>query len=143
MISKALFSSASAEWSTPRDFYEKLDRQFCFELDAAATHENHKAPRYYTKEENGLALPWAPLRTFCNPPYGRTIFQWVEKAYEEWLNGALVVMLLPARTDTKWFQTFIYHTAEVKFISGRLKFGGSKNAAPFPSMLAIYSPWFP
>lgn len=76
---------------------------------------------------------------FCNPPYGREIGKWVEKAYrtnEE--SGDLVVMLLPARTDTKWFHDFIYHKAEIRFIKGRLKFGGSKNSAPFPSMVVIY-----
>lgn len=77
---------------------------------------------------------------FVNPPYGREIGNWVEKAFrtnEE--HGNLVVMLLPARTDTKWFHEYIYHKAEIRFIRGRLKFGNSKNAAPFPSMVVIYN----
>lgn len=74
---------------------------------------------------------------FCNPPYGRTISDWVEKAYEESRNS-LVVMLLPARTDTRWFHDFILNKAEIRFIRGRLKFGNAKNSAPFPSMIVIY-----
>lgn len=76
---------------------------------------------------------------FCNPPYGRAIAAWVEKAYKEAKkDNTLIVMLLPARTDTKWFHKFIYNKAEIRFIKGRLKFGGCKNSAPFSSMLVIY-----
>ena len=78
-------------------------------------------------------------RVFCNPPYGREIGKWVKKAFrtnED--HGNLVVMLLPARTDTKWFHDYIYHKAEIRFIRGRLKFGDSKNSAPFPSMVVVY-----
>lgn len=76
---------------------------------------------------------------FCNPPYGREIGKWVEKAYQtNKESGDLVVMLLPARTDTKWFHDFIYKKAEIRFVKGRLKFGGSKSGAPFPSMVVIY-----
>lgn len=76
-------------------------------------------------------------RTFCNPPYGRVIGDWVKKAYEESRNG-LVVMLLPARTDTKWFHEYIYGKAEIRFLKGRLKFGDSVNSAPFPSMIVVF-----
>lgn len=77
---------------------------------------------------------------FCNPPYGRVIGDWVKKAYEESKKpDTLVVMLIPARTDTKWFHDYIYHKAEIRFIKGRLKFGGSNNSAPFPSMVVIYN----
>ena len=76
---------------------------------------------------------------FCNPPYGRESGKWVEKAYQtNKESGDLVVMLLPARTDTKWFHDFIYKKAEIRFVKGRLKFGGSQSGAPFPSMVVIY-----
>lgn len=75
---------------------------------------------------------------WCKPPYGREIGKWVEKAYKESLEGATVVMLLPARTDTKWFHDFIYGKAEIRFVRGRLKFGDSKNSAPFPSMVVVF-----
>lgn len=78
-------------------------------------------------------------RVFCNPPYGRKVGEWVKKAYMEGQkDDTLVVMLIPARTDTKYFHDYIYHKAEIRFIKGRLRFGGSQNSAPFPSMLAIY-----
>ena len=77
-------------------------------------------------------------RVFCNPPYSQ-IAQWVEKAYREsQQDETLVVLLIPARTDTRYFHEFIYHRAELRFIKGRLKFGNAKNSAPFPSMIIIY-----
>jgi len=75
---------------------------------------------------------------FCNPPYGRELGKWVEKAYNESRKGACVVMLIPARTDTRWFHDFILGRAEIRFLRGRLKFGGSKNSAPFPSMVVVF-----
>ena len=75
---------------------------------------------------------------FCNPPYGRELPKWVKKCYEESLNGSLVVMLIPARTDTRWFHDYIYGKAEIRFIKGRLKFGNAKQSAPFPSMVVVY-----
>lgn len=136
-----MFSSATEEWATPDKFYNTLDQEFHFELDPAATEANHKAPKFYTKETNGLTQPWAPLRTFCNPPYGRGITGlWVKKAHDEWkAGGPVVVLLLPARTDTAWFHNWIWHKAAVHFVRGRLKFGGAKHGAPFPSMVAVYA----
>lgn len=141
MNNELMFSSESGEWSTPQDFYNDLDSEFHFELDPAATADNAKNPVYYTKEQDGLSLPWAPARVFVNPPYGRGITGlWVKKAHDEWLKGALVVMLLPARTDTRWFHDWILGKAEIQFVRGRLKFGGCKDPAPFPSMVVIYRP---
>ena len=74
---------------------------------------------------------------YCNPPYGREISKWIKKAYEENLKGTKIVLLLPARTDTKWFHEYIYNKHEIRFIKGRLKFNDGKNPAPFPSMLVI------
>lgn len=77
-------------------------------------------------------------RVFCNPPYGRELPKWIKKAHDEAEKGALVVMLIPARTDTRAFHDYIYHQAEIRFIRGRIKFGDAKTAAPFPSMIVIF-----
>ena len=131
--------SITVEWETPIDFYNALDNEFNFNLDPCATDDNHKCNKYFTKADNGLIQSWGGYRVYCNPPYGRELTAWVEKAYNEaQKNNTLIVMLLPVRTDTKWFHNFIYHKAEIRFIKGRLKFGGCKNAAPFPSMVVIF-----
>ena len=134
-----MFSSKTDNWATPPEFFKELDKEFHFNLDPAADEFNHKCDRYFTIAENGLLQEWGGNSVFCNPPYGREIGKWVEKAYRtNKESGDLVVMLLPVRTDTKWFHDFIYHKAEIRFVKGRLKFGGSKNSAPFPSMVVIY-----
>jgi len=139
MNKDVLFSSASDEWETPIEFYEKLNKCYGFTLDPCATTQNHKCEKYYTKDQNGLAQSWDGERVFVNPPYGRKIEDWVQKAYETNRDtGTLVVMLLPARTDTRWFHEFIKGKAYITFVRGRLKFGGCKNSAPFPSMIVIY-----
>lgn len=130
------FSSATDLWYTPHDFYQKLDDEFSFTLDPCATNENHKTDRYFTKETDGLSQSWDGERVFMNPPYGRVIGDWMRKASEA---KALVVCLVPARTDTRWWHDYVIGGgAEVRFIKGRLKFGGSKNSAPFPSAVVIY-----
>lgn len=133
-----MFSSKTDLWSTPQDFFDELDSEFHFTLDACALPENAKCDQYFTPEQDGLKHDWVGT-VWCNPPYGREIGTWVEKAYQAALGGAKVVMLLPARTDTKWFHKYIYGKAEIRFIKGRLKFGGSKNSAPFPSMVVIFA----
>lgn len=137
MNSDVMFSSKTDLWETPQDFFDKLNDEFHFTLDACATAENSKCERFYTKEQDSLAQPWDGV-VWCNPPYGRQIRLWVKKACLSAQNGALVVMLLPARTDTAWFHNYIYQRAEIRFIRGRLKFGNSKNSAPFPSMVCIF-----
>lgn len=139
MISEALYTSNTDQWATPQDFFDKLDAEFHFDLDPCADETNHKTARYFTKEQDGLSQNWGGCRVFCNPPYGRDIGKWTQKAYQESRKpNTLVVMLIHARTDTKWFHEWVYGKAEIRFIKGRLKFGGSKNSAPFPSMVAIY-----
>ena len=139
MNNDLMFSSKSVIWETPQDFFEKLDIEFHFTLDAAALKENAKCKNYYTPEENGLKKEWNGI-VWCNPPYGRKeTGMWVKKAYEEYMRGCkTIVMLLPARTDTKWFHEYIYGKAEIRFVKGRLKFGGAKDAAPFPSMVVVF-----
>ncbi len=134
-----MFSSKTDNWATPQDFFDELNKEFKFTLDPCASDENHKCEKYYTAESNGLLQNWGGHRVFCNPPYGRQLAKWVKKSAEESKKqNTVVVMLIPARTDTAYFHDFIYHKAKIRFIRGRLKFGGSKNAAPFPSMVVIF-----
>lgn len=133
------FSSASDEWPTPQDFFDKCNAEFGpLDLDVCATAENAKCPRYFTKADDGLAQVWSG-RVWMNPPYGREIGAWMAKAWRSSQAGALVVCLVPARTDTAWWHDYAAKGA-VRFIRGRLKFGGHKNSAPFPSALVVFSP---
>ena len=140
MNTDVMCSSATDKWSTPQDFFDKLNDEFHFTLDVCADENNHKCEHYYTKEIDGLSRPWVGT-VWCNPPYGRKIGEWVRRAYlSSQIGSATVVMLLPARTDTRWFHDYIYNKSntEIRFIKGRLKFGGCKNSAPFPSMVVIF-----
>ena len=136
-ISEALYSSQTDMWETPQDLFDDLDREFHFDLDVCAIPENAKCKKFYTPEQDGLRQPWDGT-CWCNPPYGRDIGKWVRRALFASVGGATVVMLLPARTDTRWFHDYIYKRAEIRFLKGRLKFGSSKNSAPFPSMVVIF-----
>ena len=131
------FSSASDDWPTPQDFYDKLNAEFSFTLDPCSDHENAKCPYYFTREDDGLVQSWGSHVVFMNPPYGRGIGTWMRKAYESSLQGATVVCLVPARTDTAWRHDYAVK-GEVEFIRGRLKFGGHKNSAPFPNAVVIF-----
>lgn len=141
MNKEVMFSSATDNWATPQDFFDKLNAEFHFDLDVCADEINHKCDKYYTKEQDGLQMPWKGI-VWCNPPYGREIGKWVRKALFASVGGATVVMLIPARTDTKWFHDYIYKrdNVEIRFVRGRLKFGNSKNSAPFPSMVVVFNP---
>lgn len=139
MNADVMFSSKTDLWETPQTFFDELDREFHFTLDVCALAENAKCAEYYTPEMDGLTRKRGGV-VWCNPPYGREIGKWVQRGLDASRDGATVVMLLPARTDTKWFHECIYGEAEIRFVKGRLKFGGSKNSAPFPSMVAIFRP---
>jgi len=130
------FSSATDLWSTPIDFFNKYNEQYGFELDVCANAENAKCQRFFTKEDDGLSKEWSGI-CWMNPPYGREISKWMKKAYESSLAGATVVCLVPARTDTAWWHDYAIN-GEIEFIRGRLKFGGSKNSAPFPSAVVVF-----
>lgn len=132
-----MFSSKTDLWETPQDFFNCLNDEFHFDIDVCALPENAKCQKYYTPEMDGLSQPWTGV-CWCNPPYGREVGKWVRKALLSSDAGATVVMLLPARTDTRWFHDYIYGRAQVRFIRGRLKFGGSSNSAPFPSMVVVF-----
>lgn len=140
MNTDIMFSSKSDCWETPQDFFDSLNDEFGFDLDVCALPENAKCQNYYTPEQDGLSKPWKGV-IWCNPPYGREIGKWVHKAFSEnQKENNYIVMLLPARTDTRWFHEYINGKAEIRFIRGRLKFGNSKNSAPFPSMVIVYKP---
>ena len=120
--------------------FEELNKEFRFTLDPCSDDKNYKVDKHFTIKEDGLLQNWENNIVFCNPPYGRKIYKWVEKCYNESLKeNTVVVLLIPSRTDTKYFHEFLYKkdNVELRFIKGRLKFGKSNNSAPFPSLLAI------
>lgn len=129
-------SSNTCEWETPQDFFDRWNEQYHFDLDVCATHENAKCSRYFTKEQNGLEEEWKG-NCWMNPPYGKEIREWMRKAYESMMEGATVVCLVPARTDTAWWHEYAMK-GKITFIRGRLKFGGQKNSAPFPSAIVVF-----
>lgn len=140
MINDGMFTSNTNEWATPRAFFDALDAEFHFNLDPCATPQNAKCCKFFTAEQNGLDQDWGGGRVFCNPPYGREIGRWVRKCWEESRKpNTLVVMLIPARTDTSYFHDYIYGKArEIRFIRGRLHFNESPQGAPFPSMVVVF-----
>ena len=132
---KPLLVSNNQEWETPDYIFDTLDKEFNFTVDLCASDTNHKCDKYYTKENSGLNANIDNEIVFCNPPY-KELYKWVKKCSE---TKKIAVMLIPARTDTKAFHEFILNKAEIRFIKGRIKFKGAKNAAPFPSMIVIFN----
>lgn len=120
------FSSMTDHWSTPSSIYHELNKEFDFNDDPCPLHSN----------EDGLNRPWGSV-TFVNPPYSQ-IKEWVKKAYNEHCCGQTVVMLIPSRTDTRWWHEYVMKATEIRFIKGRLKFGNAKNSAPFPSCVVVF-----
>jgi site-specific DNA-methyltransferase (adenine-specific) len=147
------FSSISDEWETPLELFKKFNDIYDFQLDAAATKENALCPNFFSKEFDALQQNWAPYgKVWLNPPYGRQIGKFIKKAYEESVKGCIVVCLIPARTDTKWWYDYVTKSSEIIFITGRIKFinktlpsyksdGNFKTSpAPFPSAIVIFDP---
>ena len=137
-----VFSHDSDEWSTPQAFYDLLNEEFQFTLDPCATAENAKCARLFTKEDNGLLQSWSGETVFVNPPYSQ-IKEWTKKCVAETFNHwffCTAVLLIPSRTDTRYWHNWVMRAAEVRFVKGRLRFGGSKNSAPFPSAVAVFRP---
>ena len=132
------FSSKTDLHATPQNFFDTLHKEFKFETDVCALPENTKCDRFFTPEQDGLKQAWTGV-CWMNPPYGREIGHWMKKAYESMRdNGAIVVCLVPSRTDTRWWHDFAMK-GEIRFIKGRLKFGNTKNNAPFPSAIVIFN----
>ena len=142
MVSEALFSSECTEWGTPRPLFDMLSQMFGpFTLDPCTSPDNPLGtPKFYTAKEDGLKQSWKGEIVYMNPPYGREIGTWIAKAFEESLEYARAVCLLPSRTDTKWWHNYVMFSTIVLFIKGRLKFVGAKDPAPFPSVVVVFSP---
>jgi len=143
---EVMFSSKSMEWETPQDFFDRLNWRFGpFDLDPCATRESAKCDTFYTKDDDGLSQDWGGKTVFVNPPYGRGIHKWIRKAYEESRKEETrVVMLIPARPDTRYWHDYVMKAKEIHLVRGRLKFGTSANAAPFPSAVVVFDcEWTP
>jgi phage N-6-adenine-methyltransferase len=139
MNTELMFSSKNNEWETPQTLFDELNKEFNFTLDPCSTHKNHKCNKYFTIEEDGLKQDWSNERPFVNPPYGRELGKWVEKCRNEYIKGTNIVLLIPSRTDTAYQHNYIFPYAKaILFVKGRLKFGESKNAAPFPSQIVLF-----
>jgi len=136
VITSGLMSSNSDRWETPQKLFDELNQKYNFELDVCALPENAKCENYFTPEVDGLKQDWTGV-CWMNPPYGREIGKWMKKALESSRNGAIVVCLVPARTDTAWWHDYAMK-GKIEFIRGRLKFGNSKNSAPFPSAIVVF-----
>ena len=130
------FSSADSKWETPQTVFDALHAEFGFDLDACATPETAKCERFFTEEDDALLRDWRGI-VWCNPPYGRQIGRWMRKAYLSALAGSTVVCLVPSRTDTRWWHEYAMR-GEIRFLRGRLKFGGARNSAPFPSAVVVF-----
>ena len=153
-IRQTMFSSATNEWATPQEFFDKLNKIYNFTLDPCCTKETAKCSTFFTEKEDGLSRSWRGHQVFMNPPYGSDIKHWVKKAYEESIKprlvqihpkDTLVACLIPARTDTKYWHDYCMKANKIMFVKGRLKFGDGKGSAPFPSAVVIFDggdPWF-
>lgn len=139
-MDRVLFSSLRDDWETPKDLFYVLDSEFHFDLDPCSSISNHLCDNFFTMEDDGLSQSWAGHTVFCNPPFGRKIYYWIQKCYLESVHSK-IVLLCPARTDTKWFHSYIYHVCHIRFIPDRLYFtinGVSVGRSPFPSMVCVF-----
>lgn len=137
MASRAMFSSVRQDWATPIDFFNRLDAEFGFTLDACAGANNNKVERFFSVGDDGLSAPWEGV-VWCNPPYGKDIHRWVTKGLSEAARGATVVMLVPARTDTRWWHEAVMFADEIRLVRGRITFVGASAPAPFPSAVVVF-----
>lgn len=138
-ILKVITTSKSNEWQTPQSLFDILNAEFAFTLDAAATAHNAKCKHFYTRQQDALKQPWTGI-VWCNPPYGNAIAKFIQKGYEQAQRGATVVMLIPARTDTRYWHDYVMKAAEVRLIKGRLYFTqhGKTGPAPFPNAIIVF-----
>lgn len=140
MLNNSLFSNKDNSWSTPQDLFDRLNSVFNFDIDLAAADDTAKCKKYYTEEDDAFKYEWNEKNAYINPPYGRYQIKWIERASEQSIKyNNTIVMLIPARPDTKAWQNVIFKSAStICFIKGRLKFGNSKDSAPFPSALIVF-----
>jgi phage N-6-adenine-methyltransferase len=125
-------------WGTPQWLFDALDKEFGFTLDPCTDGTNSKCAKFFSAKENGLLRDWGTDSVFMNPPYSECE-EWMRKAYGAAQEGATVVCLVPARTDTFWWHEYAMK-GEVRLLRGRLKFGSSDGLAPFPSAVIVFRP---
>jgi site-specific DNA-methyltransferase (adenine-specific) len=137
---KIQFSSKNKNWETPQSLFNQYNEIYNFTYDLAADKFNKKCKFYFSKKDNSLTKDWHKIKgwLWLNPPYGRDVIKWVEKSHNEALKGAKIIMLIFAKTDTKYFHNYIYNKYEIEFLKGRLKFGNSKNNAPYGNMIVKF-----
>jgi phage N-6-adenine-methyltransferase len=137
---EVVFSSKSTDWSTPQHFFDQLEKRFgTFTLDPCSNSSNYKVKNYFTEKDDGLNRDWSGHKVFMNPPYGRAIKEWIKKAYEEGQKeNTTVVILIPARTDTRYWHDYVMKAEAIYFVKGRLKIGNGSNSAPFPSAVVVF-----
>lgn len=133
------FSSERDDWPTPKWLFESLDAEFGFTLDPCSSDANAKCPKHFTKEDDGLKQDWGTDAVFMNPPYGREIPKWMQKAWHSAQAGATVVCLIPSRTDTEWWHRYAMK-GEIRLLKGRVRFEGAQSSAPFPSAVVVFRP---
>ena len=137
-MNKSLFSSIKDDWETPDALFNDLNQEFMFTLDPCCLPHSAKSTNYFTPKEDGLIQDWSGV-VFMNPPYGRETGKWVAKAFNEALNGCVVVCLVPARTDTRWWHSYCMRAKEIRFLTRRLTFKGGTNKATFPAAIVVFS----
>jgi len=138
-LNNSMYSSNKMDWATPQKLFDQLNKEFLFDLDVAANSTNAKCPKFYDESANGLAQDWKGV-CFMNPPYGRAIPKWVEKAYNESIkHTSRIVCLLPVRSDTKWWHNYVMKSYEIRLMNRRLTFEGASNKAPFPACIVVFS----
>lgn len=153
MVASPLMSTGKKDdWETPSALFTALDREFRFTLDVAANAMNAKCQRWLgpgsSIAEDALARTWTGERCWLNPPYSRRVqAAFIRKCADETLKGTMIVALLPARTDTRAFHTYIWDerrhlprpwVAELRLLRGRVRFVGAAAGAPFPSMVVVW-----
>lgn len=137
------YNGDGRHWATPPEVFAPLHSEFAFTLDPCASSENAKCPKFYTEADDGLVQDWSRERVFMNPPYGKEVYAWTRKAREEAKRGALVVGLLPASCDLKWWHEDVSDHAEVRYIRGRVRFltgGPYRSSGFFASVIVIWRP---
>lgn len=140
MLNDSLYSSKKQDWNTPLSLFNKLNKEFNFTLDVCADDSNFKCKNYFDIHKNGLIQEWIG-NCWMNPPYGREISKWIEKATLSIKNKEcnIIVCLLPVRSDTKWWHNYVMKSSEIRFLNKRLTFDGANNKAPFPSCIVIFN----
>lgn len=131
------------EWETPQDFFDTLDAEFYFTLDVCASETNHKCKCWFSKEMDGLAVPWRYSTAWMNPPYGRNIGKWVQKAYEYAKHDGRVVCLLPGNSSEQaWWHDYVMKAYEIRYVRKRLYFGkdGVFTRSNHPSIVVVFRP---